>query len=97
MTTKSLEYFLVVVKHLNISKAAKELFISQPAKEFDERLSIHEVRLVPGNLSSNVIFDCVKPAGFKASDSEITSYLQKRVTEWNPCYRCVIKIEQSYV
>ena len=31
MTTKSLEYFLVVVKHLNISKAAKELFISQPA------------------------------------------------------------------
>ena len=31
MTTKSLEYFLVVVKYLNISKAAKELFISQPA------------------------------------------------------------------
>ncbi len=31
MTTKTLEYFLVVVKHLNISKAAKELFISQPA------------------------------------------------------------------
>ena len=25
MTTKTLEYFLVVVKHLNISKAAKEL------------------------------------------------------------------------
>ena len=47
--------------------------------------------------SSNVIFDCVKPAGFKISDSEITSYLQKRVTEWNPRYRCVIKVEQSYV
>ena len=31
MTTKTLEYFQVVVKHLNISKAAKELFISQPA------------------------------------------------------------------
>ena len=72
-------------------------FVSKAAKEFDERLSIHEVRLVQGKESSNVIFDCVKPAGFKASDSEITSYLQKRVTEWNPCYRCVIKIEQSYV
>lgn len=31
MTSKTLEYFLVVVKHLSISKAAKELFISQPA------------------------------------------------------------------
>lgn len=72
-------------------------FVSKAAKEFDERLSIHEVRLVQGKESSNVIFDCVKPAGFKASDSEITSYLQKRVNEWNPCYRCVIKIEQSYV
>ena len=72
-------------------------FVSQVAKEFDERLSIHEVRLVPGKESSNVIFDCVKPAGFKSSDSEISSYLQKRVKEWNPHYRCVIKVEQSYV
>lgn len=31
MTNKSLEYFLVVVKHLNISRAAQELYISQPA------------------------------------------------------------------
>lgn len=31
MTNKSLEYFLVVVKHLNISRAARELYISQPA------------------------------------------------------------------
>ena len=31
MTNKSLEYFLIVVKHLNISRAAQELYISQPA------------------------------------------------------------------
>ena len=72
-------------------------FVTKSAKELDERLSIHEVLLVPGKESSNVIFDCVKPAGFKISDSEITSYLQTRVTEWNPRYRCVIKVEQSYV
>ena len=81
----------------NAEVAEIRAFVSKAAKEFDERLSIHEVRLVPGNESGNVIFDCVKPAGFKISDSEISSYLQKRVTEWNPRYRCVIKVEQSYV
>ena len=44
MTTKSLEYFLVVVKHLNISKAAKELFISQPA--LSKQISQLEAELV---------------------------------------------------
>ena len=81
----------------NAEVAEIRAFVSKAAKEFDERLSIHEVRLVPGNESSNVIFDCVKPAGFKSSDGEISSYLQKRVAEWNPRYRCVIKVEQSYV
>ena len=79
----------------NAEVAEIRAFVSKAAKEFDERLSIHEVRLVPGNESGNVIFDCVKPAGFKISDSEISSYLQKRVTEWNPRYRCVIKVEPA--
>ena len=60
----------------NAEVAEIRAFVSKAAKEFDERLSIHEVRLVPGNESGNVIFDCVKPAGFKISDSEISSYLQ---------------------
>mgnify|MGYP000587535460 CR=1 FL=1 len=96
------EHMILTIHYDPIVEESEEVakiraFVSQAAKEFDERLSIHEVRLVPGKESSNVIFDCVKPAGFKISDSEITSYLQKRVTEWNPRYRCVIKVEQSYV
>lgn len=43
MTTKSLEYFLVVVKHLNISHAAKELYISQPA--LSKQISLLEQEL----------------------------------------------------
>lgn len=43
MTTKTLEYFLVVVKHLNISRAAKELFISQPALSKQIRLLEEEL------------------------------------------------------
>ena len=96
------EHMILTIHYDPIVEESEEVaeirtFVSQAAKELDERLSIHEVRLVPGKESSNVIFDCVKPAGFKISDSEITSYLQKRVTKWNPRYRCVIKVEQSYV
>ena len=96
------EHMILTIHYDPIVEESEEVaeiraFVSKAAKEFDERLSIHEVRLVPGKEFSNVIFDCVKPAGFKISDSEITSYLQKRVTEWNPRYRCVIKVEQSYV
>ncbi len=43
MTTKSLEYFLVVVKHLNISRAAEELYISQPALSKQIRLLEEEL------------------------------------------------------
>lgn len=72
-------------------------FLEKSVKELDERLSVHEIRLVPGKTHMNVVFDCVKPAGFEKSDEEIRSYLENRVKALNPKYFCVIKIEQSYI
>ena len=72
-------------------------FLAEAAVRFDERLSIHEVRIVPGNTHTNVVFDCVKPAGFDRKDEEIREYFSKKIKELNPNYRCVIKVEQSYV
>lgn len=46
MTLRSLEYFLVVVKHLNISRAAQELYISQPALSKQIRLLEEELQVV---------------------------------------------------
>lgn len=45
MTIKSLEYFLVVVKHLNISRAAQELYISQPALSKQIRILEEELQV----------------------------------------------------
>ena len=72
-------------------------FLAEAAAQFDERLSIHEVRIVPGNTHINIVFDCVRPAGFPKKDDEIREYFSERVKELNPDCRCVIKVEQSYV
>lgn len=72
-------------------------FLEQTASEFDEKLSVHEVRLVPGRTHMNVVFDCVKPPGFEKDDSEIRSFFEEKVKGLNAQYICVIKIEQSYV
>lgn len=72
-------------------------FLEKTVAELDERLSVHEVRLVPGKTHMNVVFDCVRPAGFGKSDEEIRDFLESRVKTLNPKYICVIKIEQSYV
>lgn len=72
-------------------------FLAEAAVQFDERLSVHEVRIVPGNSHTNIVFDCVKPAGFRRKDEEIREYFAEKIKELNPRFRCAIKIEQSYV
>lgn len=72
-------------------------FLTKTAKELDEKLTIHDVRLVPGNTHMNIVFDCVKPAGFTLSDKEIREYIKAKVRELDDKYFCVIKMEQSYI
>ena len=72
-------------------------FLAEAAGQLDEQLSVHEVRIVPGNTHINVVFDCVKPAGFSIRDEEIREYFSGRIQEMNPLFRCVIKVEQSYI
>ena len=67
-------------------------FLAEAAGQLDEQLSVHEVRIVPGNTHINVVFDCVKPAGFSIRDEEIREYFSGRIQEMNPLFRCVIKV-----
>lgn len=72
-------------------------FLSKTVRELDERLTVHDVRMVPGNTHMNIVFDCVKPAGFGKTDKEIRDYIKGKVRQLDEKYVCVIKIEQSYV
>lgn len=72
-------------------------WIDAQVKLIDERLSIHDLRTVPGPTHINVIFDCVKPADLSLSDDELRNRISKQVVERYPKAICKITIDQSYV
>ena len=50
-------------------------------KAIDERLTIHDFRMVTGTTHHNMIFDVVIPADFKLSQEELKDIIQKKVWE----------------
>ena len=72
-------------------------WIDLTVKGIDERLSIHDLRCVPGPTHTNVIFDCVRPAGCALSAAELRERVAELVRERYPHAVCKITIDESYV
>ena len=70
--------------------------ISEMVKNIDERLSIHDLRMVPGPTHTNVIFDCVVPHKFSMTDEELTEEISRFVRQAHPDYYCVITVENNF-
>ena len=66
-------------------------------KVIDERLTIHDFRMVTGTTHHNMIFDVVIPADFKLSQEELKDIIQKKVWEKWPDYYVVIDVDTAYV
>ncbi len=66
-------------------------------KAIDERLTIHDFRMVIGMTHHNMIFDVVIPADFKLSQEELKDIIQKKVWEKWPDYYVVIDVDTAYV
>lgn len=66
-------------------------------KAIDERLTIHDFRMVTGTTHHNMIFDVVIPADFKLSQEELKDIIQKKVWEKWPDYYVVIDVDTAYV
>lgn len=65
-------------------------------KEIDERLSIHDLRVVPGPTHTNVVFDCVSPHEVEIPDGELKKQIADRVKQIDEKYICVVTIDASY-
>ena len=72
-------------------------WIAEQVKNIDGRLTIHDLRMVPGPTHTNVIFDCVRPHGLALSDAELKERIAELVSAQYPTYNCVINIDDSYV
>lgn len=66
-------------------------------KAIDERLTIHDFRMVTGTTHHNMIFDVVIPADFKLLQEELKDIIQKKVWEKWPDYYVVIDVDTAYV
>ncbi|MEA4823549.1 MAG: cation diffusion facilitator family transporter [Clostridiaceae bacterium] len=63
----------------------------------DERLNLHDFRMVAGPTHTNLIFDLVVPYNFYISDEDLKRELTDHIREHNPTWFAVINIDKSYV
>lgn len=74
-----------------------KLIIKEEVHKISEKMTFHDVRMVPGVNNSNVIFDVVKPFDCKLSDDELKSLLAQNIGDRAKFkISCVITIDQPY-
>lgn len=77
----------------------------EPLKEIIERtisnidgaLSFHDLRIIPGNTHTNVVFDVVLHPQCEISKNDISSALIDAVHKFDPTFECVPEFDTSYV
>lgn len=65
--------------------------------EIDERLSLHDFRIVSGDTHTNLIFDLVVPKKFPLSDKALQEAIDTRLAAVHPSCFTVIMFDRSYV
>lgn len=65
-------------------------------KDVNERLSIHDFRVVTGAQHRNLLFDVVKPMEIEMCNQELELELCKRISQWDPTLHAVITIDNCY-
>lgn len=72
-------------------------WIAERVKSIDPRITIHDLRTVPGTTHTNVVFDIVRPTDLALSASELRKRTSEIVSSEHPTYHCVINVDESYV
>lgn len=72
-------------------------WIAEQAASIDPRITVHDLRTVPGTTHTNVVFDVVRPADLSLSAAELSERVTALVTAAHPTYICKITVDESYV
>jgi hypothetical protein len=65
--------------------------------QLDERLTLHDFRVVAGPTHTNLVFDVVVPFGFPMTDEKVRSAISERIHALEGTYYAVIEIDKSSV
>ena len=77
--------------------ARMKALIAEQVKVIDERITIHDFRMVTGPTHTNLIFDAVVPFEVKMSTEDVKKSIEALVESIEGNYFAVIHIDQSYV
>ena len=72
--------------------------VTAELNKIDERLSLHDFRIVDGEQQINLIFDVVVPRSY--SDKDMTQLhldIVEKVSGLDPRYQCVVTLENGYI
>ncbi len=61
----------------------------------DERLSVHDFRVVPGHTHTNLVFDVVVPYGFPRTDEDVKSEIERLVETLDGNCFAVVDIDKT--
>ncbi len=89
-----IHYDPIVTENGEVNEARE--YLAQQVKKLDPRLTIHDLRIVPGDTHTNLIFDLVVPHGFDMPDCRLKSEVQAMARNKNPKWQCVVTLENSY-
>ncbi|MBE6782399.1 MAG: cation transporter [Ruminococcaceae bacterium] len=70
--------------------------IIEITRNIDDKLSIHDFRLVSGPNHTNLIFDVVLPYDSKMAEKELVDKIKNKVKENKPNFNCVITVDRNY-
>ena len=71
--------------------------VNEIIKEVDDRLTIHDFRVVDGPTHTNLIFDLVRPYGFKMSDKELENTVKSKIKAKKDNCFVVMTVESDYI
>lgn len=70
--------------------------VAKKVKEIDEKLTIHDFRMVAGPTHTNLIFDAVVPTEIKKDEKSVRDEITRLVSELDGNYFAVVKIDRCY-
>ena len=71
--------------------------VEELVRQIDERITIHDFRMVRGKSHTNLIFDALVPFGLPQSDREVAKRIRALVQGMKGNYFAVVQVEKGYV